>query len=296
MSFLVLGQVSKSFGETWTLLILIAFSFISFLPPHKMEYGDHTVPRLGKHLKDWGVMDYYGKRKAELIAMLRVSDHQPSPQLQTWEPTRPQYSTRPLHRPQLVRFRPDRSKQPELLRHPKSVRKPTTQEMDIFKHQMSKSRSQVKDKLNKWYNWLASHIPEPIKEKASRTFKAVRDKIMRLYKRFKGKEPEEESFNPVEHWTKIKLTKNQTRVISYEVTGSLNHDVSNLILDTVCPVTEMQMRVIYGFSCSTYQGQNQVVQYHKTLYPNGTFMSLSQVKEYIGQCDLWHLILDVERV
>ena len=31
---------------------------------------------------------------------------------------------------------------------------------------MSKSRPQVKNKLNKWYNWLVSHVPKPIKEKA----------------------------------------------------------------------------------------------------------------------------------
>ena len=56
-----------------------------------------------------------------------------------------------------------------------------------------------------------SHVPEPIKEKASRAFKATKDKIMGLHKSFKGEETEkpvasagfqiieqnEESFNPV---------------------------------------------------------------------------------------------------
>ena len=53
---------------------------------------------------------------------------------------------------------------------------------------------------------------EPMKERASRAFKATKDKIMRLYKGFNSKEPEEpvpsadcqvveqneESFNPEE--------------------------------------------------------------------------------------------------
>ena len=81
--------------------------------------------------------------------------------------------------------------------------------MDIFEQQeMSKSRPQVKEELKGWYNWLVSHVPKPIKEKASRAFKTFKDKIMGLYKRIKGrKEPEEEgseeeeqnreSFNPV---------------------------------------------------------------------------------------------------
>ena len=56
---------------------------------------------------------------------------------------------------------------------------------------MSESRPQVKNKLTEWYNWIVSHIPEPIKDTASRTFKAAKNKIMGLYKSFKGKESEE---------------------------------------------------------------------------------------------------------
>ena len=76
--------------------------------------------------------------------------------------------------------------------------------MNMFEQQeMSKSRPQVKDKLNEWYSWSVNHIPEPIKERASKAFKTLKDKIMGLYKRVKGeKEPEEEqnegSLNPVE--------------------------------------------------------------------------------------------------
>ena len=65
---------------------------------------------------------------------------------------------------------------------------------------MSKSRSQVKNKLKDWYDWLVSHVPKPIKDKASRAFKAFKDMIMGLYKKVKDeKEPDnEESFNPIE--------------------------------------------------------------------------------------------------
>ena len=64
--------------------------------------------------------------------------------------------------------------------------------MDVFeKQEMSKSQPQVKNKLTKWYNWLVSHVPEPIKEKESRTLKTFKDKIMGLCKSFTGKEMEE---------------------------------------------------------------------------------------------------------
>ena len=36
---------------------------------------------------------------------------------------------------------------------------------------MSKSRPQVKGKLNKRYDWLISHVPKPIKDGASKEFK-----------------------------------------------------------------------------------------------------------------------------
>ena len=56
--------------------------------------------------------------------------------------------------------------------------------MDIFKQQeMSKSRPQVKDKLNKWYDWLINHVPKPIKDGASKAFKTFKDKVMGLYNR-----------------------------------------------------------------------------------------------------------------
>ena len=96
--------------------------------------------------------------------------------------------------------------------------------------------------------------------------------------------------------SKIDLIENQIRVKTHRVTGPLNHDVSNLILDTIGPVIEMRMRVIYSFSCTIYRGWNQVVQYHRTLSPNVTFTSLSQIEEYIKQCKLSPLNLDNEEV
>ena len=51
-------------------------------------------------------------------------------------------------------------------------RAPTKQEIDMFEQlEMSKSRPQIKSKLNKWYNWLINHVPKPIKDGASKAFK-----------------------------------------------------------------------------------------------------------------------------
>ena len=77
--------------------------------------------------------------------------------------------------------------------------------MDIFEQQeISKSRPQVKTKLNKWYDWLINHVPKPIKDSASKAFKTFKDKVMGLYNRVTGstgnemriKEPK--PFKPIE--------------------------------------------------------------------------------------------------
>ena len=51
---------------------------------------------------------------------------------------------------------------------------------------MNKSRPQVKNKLNDWYNWLVNHVPKTVKNKVSRAFKTFKDKIMGLYNRVTG--------------------------------------------------------------------------------------------------------------
>ena len=59
--------------------------------------------------------------------------------------------------------------------------------MDIFEQQeMSKSRPQLKSKLNKWYNCLVNHVPKPIIDGASKAFKTFKDKVMELYNRVTG--------------------------------------------------------------------------------------------------------------
>ena len=106
-------------------------------------------------------------RKSELVALLQ-NNPPPAPQMSTWDSRgsrglRAQW--KPIHdrRPR----KPQRSVERDA-----SANVPSPQEMDIFEQQeMSKSRPQVKSKLNKWYDWLMNHVPKPIKDGASKAFK-----------------------------------------------------------------------------------------------------------------------------
>ena len=129
-------------------------------------------------------------RKAELVALFQNNPPQ-APRTRPPRPTRP-----PPPPPPTQTWEPIDDRRP---------RKPSTQEMDIVEQQeMSKSRPQVKTKLNKWYDWLINHVPKPIKDGASKVFKTFKDKVMGLYNRVTGstgnetgiKEPK--PFKPIE--------------------------------------------------------------------------------------------------
>ena len=109
-----------------------------------MEYENIRMPELKVLARERRLRGYSRMRKAELVALLQNSSppgqsHASTSPTQTWEPM-----------------------------DDRRPRKPSPQEMDIFEQQeMSKSRPQVKGKLNKWYNWLINHVPKPIKDGAS---------------------------------------------------------------------------------------------------------------------------------
>ena len=128
------------------------------------------VPELKALARECGLRNYYRMRRADLVALLQNNPPPPS-QMSTWEPIDD-------------RLRPDHPIQPPRSGGPRA---PTQREMDIFEQQeMSKSRSQVKNKLNDWYDWSVNHVPKTVKDKASRAFKTFKDKIMGLYNMVTG--------------------------------------------------------------------------------------------------------------
>ena len=170
---------------------------------------------------------------------------------------------------------------------------------------MAKSRPQAMNELKKWQEWLINQVPKPARWEVREEFETFHGRVMSLYA---SHSPDTTTIHThisppplmdnsyaaaisTHAPPRINLIANQTHVRNYEVTGPLNHHVSNLILDI-----EIQTRVVYSFSCTIYQRRNQVIHYNKMLSPDGTFMSLSQTEEYIQQCELWHLDLDDEGV
>ena len=104
-------------------------------------------------------------RKAELVALLQNSP----PPGQSHASTSPTPHTRPPPPQQMSTWEPIDDRRP---------RKPSPQEMDIFEQQqISKSRPQVKTKLNKLYDLLINHVPKPIKDGASKAFKTLRIRL-----------------------------------------------------------------------------------------------------------------------
>ena len=124
------------------------------------------MPELKSLAREHRLRGYSRMRKAELVTLLQ-NNPPPSQSCTSTSSTPPTQTWKPID---------DRR-----------PRKPSPQEMDIFEQQeMSKSRPQVKGKLNKWYDWLINHVPKPIKDFASGAFKTFKDKVMGLYDRVAG--------------------------------------------------------------------------------------------------------------
>ena len=120
------------------------------------------MPELKSLARDHGLKNYSQMRKAELVALLQnnpppgQSHASAAPTPCTRPPTPPPWMSSSGALPRGATWEPIDDRRP---------RKPSPQEMDIFEQQeMSKSRPQVKAKLNKWYNWLINHVPKPIKD------------------------------------------------------------------------------------------------------------------------------------
>ena len=105
-----------------------------------------------------------------------------------------------------------------------------------------------------------------------------------------------ESSNPqevVKNKTEIKLLENGGRVKVFKTTGNLNFDLTDIIMEKITPIIEMRTKVIHAFSCVIYRGQGEIIEYSKTFKaPSGTFSSLSDIKEYILQCEQKRLDLE----
>ena len=139
------------------------------------------VTELKALARERGLRGYSRLRRAELVALLQNNP----PQMSTWEPVEDRLKPdRPTVEAPLVLAPRSMVGSLQRLRQPPHSGGlwPTQQEMDIFEQQeMSKSCPQVKNKVNNLYDWLVNHVPKTVKDKASRVFKAFKDKIMGLY-------------------------------------------------------------------------------------------------------------------
>ena len=115
------------------------------------------MPELKSLARDRGLRNYSRMRIAELVALLRALLQNNPPPGKSHASVAPTPHTKPP--PPLP---PSRTWKPV---DDRKLGKPSSPDMDIFEQQeMSKSRPQVKGKLNKWYDWLINHVPRPIKD------------------------------------------------------------------------------------------------------------------------------------
>ena len=86
------------------------------------------------------------------------------------------------------------------------------------------------------------------------------------------------------------------RVKRFKLTGNLNNISTRLVMDTITPHISMRTWVVYSFEAEIYQKDGEIVSYKKTLETPGLFTSLSEIKDYIEECEQKRLDLDNDEV
>ena len=164
-----------------------------------------------------------------------------------------------------------------------------------------KQADSVKKAINEFADWIINLVPEPIRRTVNTAVENLKKKIKEIFENKKKLPPQEvittgESSNPQEvitNKTEIKLVENGDRVKVFKTTGNLNFDLTDIIMEKITPIIETRTKVIHAFSCVIYRGQGEIIEYSKTFKaPSGTFSSLSDIKEYIRQCEQKRLDLE----
>ena len=177
---------------------------------------------------------------------------------------------------------------------------------------VKKQVDSVNKVINKFADWIINLVPEQIRRTANTGFENLKKKIKEIIENKKKLPPQEvitnkteikstpnatgESSPPQEvitNKTEIKLVENGDRVKVFKTTGNLNFDLTDIIMEKITPIIETRTKVIHAFSCVIYRGQGEIIEYSKTFKaPSGTFLSLSDIKEYIRQCEQKRLDLE----
>ena len=276
------------------------------------EIRDMNVKELKALAKERGIKRYYWLRKAQLIESLET-ETPPTDTPATEIMDAP--ATEIMDAPETeVMDAPETevmdAPETEIMDEPvpeikKPVLSPTKMEnisrVSSLVGLAKKQADLVNKAIKKFADWLINYIPEPIRrtvntrvEKLKKEIKEILENKKKLSQQEVNKTGESSAAQEVvTNKTEIKLVENGGRVKVYKTTGNLNFDLTDIIMEKITPIIETRTKVIHAFSCVIYRGQGEIIEYSKTFKaPPGTFSSLSDIKEYIRQCEQKRLDLE----
>ena len=256
------------------------------------RHQNMKVKELKALAKERVIKGYYRLRNAELIEILGIQTPPTEAPAEIIEEPEPEIIEEP---------------EPEIMDEPvpeinNPVLSPTKRENRSRVSSLAGLAKKQVDSVNKAINdiadWIINLVPEPIRRTVNTGVENLKKKFKEIFENKKKLPPNalEVSSPPQEvvtNKTEIKLVENGGRVKVFKTTGNLNFDLTDIIMEKITPIIEMRTKVIHAFSCVIYRGQGEIIEYSKTFKaPSGTFSSLSDIKEYIRQCEQKRLDLE----
>ena len=158
----------------------------------------------------------------------------------------------------------------------------------------------IRDIVTFYYNKAKEHVApqrtlkNDVEKVVMQDYVGTED-IKHMYGREKKHAGEADGIDDIQYLFdkhEMRLIREGERIKTWKIRKELNEPLTDTVMWKATPDINMRTKVIYSFECWIYRGGGDVAPYYKTKGSNGTLSSLSDIREFIEECEKKRLDLD----